>query len=799
MANGLLLYCSNPTGISDSSYNPNKYGAIMISDPAVVGLAGGGNWVLNTSGYAHNLNTYAGFLGATSLPALSGTRKFEMWGRVADVALTNAEGVRVIFNNRDLTYVDYWVVTVQWNTAALKYRLSIIEVNDGLGYERAFEMFPTVLNVPAYYHLIAYEQGDSIIAQCGMYELDNITDEEAISCAYTIGNRPSKEFTRFIFALDADPETDWSIRGCRISDMQWPVGTWANEEWIILSESSVGYGIRHWKVDPSGFTELGWLETPYPSYPGVFSNGTFVFMGTAAGPIVGQYEWNGSSLVRVHNADPGLLVTNAPKSYFIAPNNPGYLLMSGSADFGAGVQVCSFASNPTYSYGTPTSYAPSNHDWNRFFDFRVGAVGQPGYGNTFVCQPSSQGLHFESMTVSGTTITSHSSLTITGGGGGYAGHDRDTGLIVMTGATATLVYMAQMNMTTRALSAVGNGTIVGTNVYAVGACKGFVITYENGGMIRAYSRSGSTLTQVSSLSIGGSSSGGTFAVSPYTNYIYFIGPSNGQSRVMTISSTGILSTLFVIAGMTMAGGGSIAFPMAFLPAPLVTRVSTLRTNLVSWWSLNEANGTRLDSHGTNHLTVSGSVAVAAANFQKITLGGAADFSGGKLIKAAPHGLHSGDRNFTVAGWIWMDTKSANRTFACVATDAVTPGSQDWRLQYNAVSDRFRMYVNSSSGNWSATANTFGIPNTSNWYLLVAYHDNTNNLIGISVNGGAFETGTGPTTNNNIGAEFALGMAGSSEPHDGKMDEFAFWDRLLTASEVAQLYNNGSGIPYPKAA
>jgi hypothetical protein len=172
------------------------------------------------------------------------------------------------------------------------------------------------------------------------------------------------------------------------------------------------------------------------------------------------------------------------------------------------------------------------------------------------------------MTISGNVVSSASNLTITGAGSKRPGHDRDTGLIALLGSAANTIYLAQMNMTTRALSAIGNGTITGTTAYAVTSSKGFVITYENTGKVRSYSRIGSALTLVNTLDLGGSPLSSGLYVSPHTNFIYLISSESGSSRVLSISSSGVLSSLCVLTGVIFAGSGVNTQPIVFLPNAL---------------------------------------------------------------------------------------------------------------------------------------------------------------------------------------------------------------------------------------
>ena len=45
------------------------------------------------------------------------------------------------------------------------------------------------------------------------------------------------------------------------------------------------------------------------------------------------------------------------------------------------------------------------------------------------------------------------------------------------------------------------------------------------------------------------------------------------------------------------------------------------------------------------------------------------------------------------------------------------------------------------------------------------------------------------------ADKFAGLTGTSIAWDGLIDEFGYWSKPLTATEVTKLYNGGSAIPY----
>ena len=96
-----------------------------------------------------------------------------------------------------------------------------------------------------------------------------------------------------------------------------------------------------------------------------------------------------------------------------------------------------------------------------------------------------------------------------------------------------------------------------------------------------------------------------------------------------------------------------------------------------------------------------------------------------------------------------------------------------------------------------TNNTF---TTSTWYNIVVTYDGLKSATSfkIYVNNvnqsltTVFNTFTGTNTNS---SSFNLGSQANQYYFDGTIDEVAIWNRELTASEVTDLYNSGSGLQY----
>lgn len=219
----------------------------------------------------------------------------------------------------------------------------------------------------------------------------------------------------------------------------------------------------------------------------------------------------------------------------------------------------------------------------------------------------------------------------------------------------------------------------------------------------------------------------------------------------------------------------------------------LTDDLVSFWHLDEASGTREDAHGSNHLAQSGGVGVAAGR-----LGSAADFDGSDdyLEINDNASLSAGDIDLTLACWVYFDSVSGVRD---IAGKWSSGGFGEYWLDLDS-SGRLRWRGGDTGGShWSVSATTFGAVTTGTWYFVVGWHDAAANEVGISVNGTTSDTASWSAGAGDNERPFRVGAQhGAANPLDGRVDAVAFWKRKLSASEITQLYNSGNGLDYPFA-
>lgn len=216
----------------------------------------------------------------------------------------------------------------------------------------------------------------------------------------------------------------------------------------------------------------------------------------------------------------------------------------------------------------------------------------------------------------------------------------------------------------------------------------------------------------------------------------------------------------------------------------------LTDNLISYWALDEASGTRVDSHGSNDLADNNTVGSGTGKISN-----AASFvraNAESLSIADNTDLSTGDIDFSISLWI---NPSASTSYPAILTKDDNGSQREYGFYIEASTQKVSFFVFSSGGTFAA-AEWASALSTGTWYHVVGYHDSVNNVIGIAVN-----AGTPVTTAHSIGvrdgtAAFHIGIRGDgNEGYDGLIDEVGFWKKVLSSQERTDLYNGGSGLAY----
>jgi hypothetical protein len=224
--------------------------------------------------------------------------------------------------------------------------------------------------------------------------------------------------------------------------------------------------------------------------------------------------------------------------------------------------------------------------------------------------------------------------------------------------------------------------------------------------------------------------------------------------------------------------------------------STLLTSLIAHYTLNEASGTRNDSHSANHLSavntptsnpgkIGDAVQLTKTDNDYLTLADNADMSTGNI-------------NFSGIVWVYLDSKPAS-LMVIASKDGVTTTTREWLLYWDNTVDRFKFQTGRSGSTTTdpVTATTFGAPSLSTWYMIAFGHNADTGQVWISVNDGAVDYAsrtTGPPDGNSA---FRIGELGNTAGlcWNGRIDLFSFYKKNLTAPEVTQHYAGGGGLAY----
>jgi hypothetical protein len=219
----------------------------------------------------------------------------------------------------------------------------------------------------------------------------------------------------------------------------------------------------------------------------------------------------------------------------------------------------------------------------------------------------------------------------------------------------------------------------------------------------------------------------------------------------------------------------------------------LLTDLISYWELEEASGTRVDSHGSNDLTDTNTVTQATGK-----VGNAAQFTRANsetLVKTGPSGLPSGaEAAITVTSWLYFDSIGAPSAYpwSIVKSDG---SAARFYLARDDTTNKLILTVMWDGSTYAQVTSTPAVT-TGTWYFVVAWYDPTANKAYLQINNGtpdevAFSSGL------NTGAvDLYLGSYRNVTGFlDGRIDEVGIWSRVLASDERTSLYNGGAGIGY----
>lgn len=213
-------------------------------------------------------------------------------------------------------------------------------------------------------------------------------------------------------------------------------------------------------------------------------------------------------------------------------------------------------------------------------------------------------------------------------------------------------------------------------------------------------------------------------------------------------------------------------------------------SLVSWWSLNEENGTRNDCFGANHLTDNNTVTYAAGKQGNAALFAFADSEYLSIADNASLSM-SNNADFTIGGWVNLSTLGSLR--ALIAKGASSGANKDFEyfIEYDSSASAFYFNVGNGTTYGAVTSTT---PSANTWYFLVAWHDSASDTLYLQVNDGTPASASYSGGSYDSSNMMTIGKLGAYNGGyvNGSIDEVFLYKRLLTSDERSWLYNAGNG-------
>jgi hypothetical protein len=224
--------------------------------------------------------------------------------------------------------------------------------------------------------------------------------------------------------------------------------------------------------------------------------------------------------------------------------------------------------------------------------------------------------------------------------------------------------------------------------------------------------------------------------------------------------------------------------------------SSLLTNLQAYWALDEASGTRADSHTGGHTLTDNNTTGSGTG--KISLGADFDSIANEFLSLADHAdLSMGAISFSISLWAKIETKTSDMTLIHKGTN--TSALTEYHVFYDMSADRFAFTVGDGSVANTIQAVAAGSPSSGVWYHIIATHENG---VGLRIRiDNQFQNTVGHTTGSqDTAGSLEIGdFSSGSTNFNGLIDEVGVWKKLLSSVEIAQLYNSGNGLAYPFSA
>jgi hypothetical protein len=300
------------------------------------------------------------------------------------------------------------------------------------------------------------------------------------------------------------------------------------------------------------------------------------------------------------------------------------------------------------------------------------------------------------------------------------------------------------------------------------------------------------------------------------------GPRRGYVSAMLPRLLSGLLTIALMIGAGTAAAQSCAITPT-LPAPQSAPVSNLPAaqpppsmnlpaaqsapggnlnlvnGLVAYWKFDDASGTSVaDSAGSNTATW---VGTTTSQWTTGKINGGGNFNGlNNTVDIGSNAALKPQLPITVSAWVKVSNLTSGNDII-IANDGQNANRAGMLVSVNTDGSIFlSIFDNIGAGGRRSKSGPSGSITTGAWYHVVGVfrsvttHDMSIYVNGVDV-GGTYSGGATSLGYSSVNGVIGHSFSFPSQYFPGVIDEVGFWNRALSASEVATLYHGGNGDPF----
>jgi hypothetical protein len=211
-------------------------------------------------------------------------------------------------------------------------------------------------------------------------------------------------------------------------------------------------------------------------------------------------------------------------------------------------------------------------------------------------------------------------------------------------------------------------------------------------------------------------------------------------------------------------------------------------HLAGWWKFDESSGTiAYDSAGENDGTING------AAWTTGLIGGALDFDGvdDYVLVSDSDSISVGNKDYTICSWIYPKSMPPENVHMAVVSKVKDEADKEYCLSVS--NGILGLGVEKNSNNQFAQTTTSPVTINS-WQFIVVAFDSSCTTPTFYHNGQIQPSeNIIDTLPDSLSDDLYIGLLGGiyqSNPFDGMIDDVRIYDRVLTAGEIWQLYQEG---------